>query len=127
MNTLLYVRTDTKFTEVRFFKNRYCKRTGKRLLYVPIEPKPRNEEIVKLRIYYSALKHNEAYKRKITWRENEKEQKKSCALYEYLGEHPGHYGHAPNELQVVLCWAPFGSMHLHVAPVVFACFYSAVW
>ena len=53
-------------TQVRLFQGKYCKRTGKRLQYVCLDPQPQEKDLLKLGVYYTTLKHKPSYKRKIT-------------------------------------------------------------
>ena len=74
----------------------YCISVKKK--YVPLENQPQDKDIITLKRYYSKLKKNNEYQRRVTWIEksNGTENKQ---LIEYIGEFPGHTSHGNAKLR----------------------------
>ena len=75
--------------------NKYCnerKQSGRRV-YEEIEPQPPAESIVTLTRYYSALKADASYRRRITWMTTAGGEMSTVAVVEYLGNHVAGAAH----------------------------------
>ncbi|XP_078493090.1 uncharacterized protein LOC144748661 [Ciona intestinalis] len=74
---------------------KYCTRNARQNKYTPLLKQPEDNEVITLGYYYSKLKKDQKYKRKITWVISPGPLKVNTkvALVEYIGLFPGNMPH----------------------------------
>jgi len=72
--------------QIRHVNGVYCQRkiVNKKVVDVPIEPQPAAVDVIELVRYYTRLKRDGQYQRRVTWTV----EYGGVALYEYLGKFP---------------------------------------
>lgn len=86
-----YLLQDSSHMRVMFFKNgKYClKRQAHNISdYVPIDPQPKKNEVVIIHRYYTHLKKDNKYKKRVTWLGDGGLESK-FSVVEYVGKFPG--------------------------------------
>ena len=96
------VGTTNRYLSVIKKKDEYCikRSVDKKVVYVPLDPQPRHEDVLIIRQYYTTLKKSDLYRKRVTWLENIPsalskglESTYTTAIVEYAGEHPGFQDH----------------------------------
>ena len=73
----------------------YCneRMVNKKRTYVPLEPQPSEDVLVHTQRYYSTLKSDKDYKKRVTWINTSPTFRTDIAVIEYTGTFPGHTVH----------------------------------
>jgi len=67
--------------------NEYCLVQSKKRVFVPLTPQPEESDIVVMNRYYTSLKRQKDYKKRVTWFSSSSDPDISkVALVEYIGE-----------------------------------------
>ena len=84
--------------EIRFSNGMYCIKKTASNSYKIIDPQPQQDQILTIGRYYSKLKLNENYKRKITWIKKFSQSYQKFAVVEYIGNYPGLSKHGNSKI-----------------------------
>lgn len=91
-------RSDGSWRQLRLIDGQYCVkiRSGSTYMNVPLDPQPTKNEVVKVSRYYTTLKADKSYRRRVTWAAhplNADKLSPSLAIVEYSGTFPQRIEH----------------------------------
>ena len=93
-SSTVYLETDKEvYKEIHLIDGLYCKRKTREKCYLPLDPQPDAKKIVVVSKYYSKLKVDTQYRRKITWIKSFSSEFEKRAFVEYTGKFPHHSPH----------------------------------
>ena len=84
--TTHYIRSGSAVSVTRCVNKVYCKQhmVDKRRRWIPVDPQPSEENVVAVTSYYSTLKSDSNYRKRVSWLEGNPD----VAVYEYQGQPP---------------------------------------